>query len=97
MNKIFEKFGVYDFWGTFVPGFIGMVLNILWVNFSYELSYSINKNFIIVIACSYLLGCFYHEIGHIIQKIIYIGKGEPFDRYLFNNCSILNKTEKIYT
>lgn len=94
MDNIFEKFGVYDFWGTFVPGFIGMILYILWYNFSYESSYSVSKNLIIVVTCSYLLGCVYHEIGHAIQKIIYTGKGEPFDRYLLDNCNILNKTEK---
>lgn len=94
MDKIFEKFGVYDFWGTFVPGFIGMILNILWYNHAYDSSYSISKNLVIIIAFSYLLGCTYHEIGHVIQKIVYVSKGEPYDRYLLDNCNILNRSEK---
>lgn len=109
MDNLLDKLGVYDFWGTFVPGFIGT--SVFYFIRTYLVSKEIyNNNFkiniIIYIVFSYLLGIILHEVGHFVQNKIVYGKlisafwkqskitGEPFDIFLDDNCNTLTLSEK---
>lgn len=109
MDNLFDKMGLYDFWGTFVPGFIGgtVFLNILeYLKGEDVYQFEMGLSFVVYIIYSYLLGIFLHEIGHFIQdRIIYRTKplpivnkfqnsGEPFDVFLDKNSLFLSEEEK---
>lgn len=109
MDNLLDKLGIYDFWGTFVPGFIGTFilyfLRTYLVNENISI-YNFKHDIIMYIIFSYFLGIMLHEIGHHIQnkivyrKFIFIFQkkskltGEPFDIFLNNNCNILSLSEQ---
>lgn len=113
MDKLFDKLGLYDFWGTFVPGFIG--INVYNTIISYLKNAEINLqiidvNIIICIVYSYLLGIFLYEIGHFLQDHLFYRKrktrikifansyGEPMDSFLDHDSKYLSFEEKeLYT
>lgn len=109
MDNWLDKLGIYDFWGTFFPGVVGIsILYFVRVYFSSEniYAYDFKYDLVMYIVFSYLLGIILHEIGHFIQNRIIYGKvlsvlwkkpkmaGEPFDIFLDDNCNILSLPEK---
>lgn len=113
MDKLFDKLGLYDFWGMFVPGFIGII--VYYTIMKYLKNEEINLqaldfNIIICIVYSYLLGIFLYEIGHFLQdhviyrkrktitKIFGNSYGEPMDSFLDYTSKYLSFEEKqLYT
>ena len=109
MDKLFDRLGLYDCWGTFVPGFIGITLVYLITGYlknDESILKSVDCNIVICIVCAYLLGIFLHEIGHFFQEyIIYRKKkfkiknfissyGEPMDSFLDDDSKYLSFEEK---
>lgn len=112
MDKLFDKLGLYDFWGTFVPGFIGMTvfLNVLgYLQGKASITVHLDYNLLLFVVYSYLLGLFLHELGHLLQNNIIYRKvpfpiinlprncGEPFDTFLDKlDCSFSAEEKSVY-
>lgn len=109
MDKFFDKLGLYDFWGMFFPGFIGMIVftNVLaYINKKPVIDLSFNDSALFYLVYSYLLGVILHEVGHFLQdKVIYRhspfpiinrprNHGEPFDTFLDHADNSFSPEEK---
>lgn len=97
MDNIFEKIGIYDFGGTLMPGFIGIIIYNLQNGsiFKLDSEQSFLYSLVVYIVLSYILGTILHEAGNFIQNyIVYRNGKEPCDVYLLDDCKILNDVEK---
>lgn len=109
MDKLFDKLGLYDFWGTFIPGFIGVIVltNVLeYLNINSVLHLNFDYTLVFYIVYSYLLGVLLHELGHFVQDNIIYRKnpfpiiclprnhGEPYDTFLDNENHFFSSEEK---
>lgn len=97
MDNIFEKIGIYDFWGTLVPGFIGITIyNLQNENlFKLDSEQSFLYSLVIYVVISYIIGIILHEVGNFVQNhIVYRNDKEPYDVYLLDDCMIFNDIEK---
>ena len=94
MEKIFDKLGVYDFWGTFFPGLVGLlVIDLCFFDLnSYIDNFKVGYELVVFVTFSYLLGIVLHEIGHFIQENILYSEGEPCDIFLLNG-NVFSKDE----
>lgn len=89
MDKILEKFSMYDFLGYFLPGSIVLfVLNNRYLDFSTILStFSFNSEVFLAIyfvILSYSIGMLSHEFSELIQKYLLspLWGGLPSERFL---------------
>ena len=98
MDTILDKLGVYDFWGTFFPGLVGMIIlricGLDLIDYGKEkyLVYIV----IVIMSLSYLLGIILHELGHFVQDHFIYKNGEPCDNFLLHNSIFYEDEKKIY-
>ena len=101
MEKIFEKFSLYDLVVYFVPGAVSLLIAYLYICSTFQdtsLTIQIDNGFILVllfIVSAYFLSVCIHETGQIIETVIRSKKDTPSRRYYLKDGSSFISNEEI--
>lgn len=92
MDRIIDKFSVYDFMGYIIPGFFGVwslrvFFNEVLLSDFFSLEDQGSINIILFLGMSFYVGVLLHECGEFLQTHIYkrTWKGMPSERFLLDD------------
>lgn len=96
MQNLPSQFNVYDVLSYLIPGFIAVILGVLFLNNILEIDYNINSGIIIFISVpvSFVIGIIFHEFSNIFEMYIMERSSENI---LLEKSELLSQPEKNFT